>query len=75
MQEINPCSRHGTSKLDYSLLLIIWTKKKPGGKICGNLTQKLSCLATMRSNLFGGEKARPLTPRTPDLLSGMELVV
>ena len=33
------------------------------------------CLATLRSNRFGREKVRPLTPRTPNLLSGMVLAL
>lgn len=46
-----------------------------GGKFCGQMKQKLSCLATTPSNMFGGEKVRPLTPRTPCLPSSMVVVV
>ena len=44
-------------------------EKPSGGK------QTLSCLATMSTNMFRGEKAWPFTPRTPYLLSSMVLVV
>ncbi|XP_061918489.1 uncharacterized protein LOC133659778 isoform X2 [Entelurus aequoreus] len=36
---------------------ITWTKIRPsGGKFCGQMKQKWSCLATIPSNMFGGEK-------------------
>ena len=64
MQDTSPCSRRSTSKLDRSLLLITWTKKK-------NIWRKTlqsdetKNLATMTNIMFGGEKMRPLTTRTP----------
>ena len=62
--------------LNWSLLLITWTKQKTlGGNLCGYKKQKCSCLAAVSSNMFGGEKVGPLTPRTPDLLSNMVVVV
>ena len=76
MLERSSWSRRGTLKLNWSLLLITWTKKKPSrGKLCGHVKQKLRCLTTMSSNMFGGEKVRPLTLKTPDLLSSMEPLV
>lgn len=48
------CSRRGASTIDWSSLLITLTKKKPsGGKRCGQMKQKLSCLATTIGNIFG----------------------
>ena len=50
-------------------------KKLSRGKLCGQMNKKLSCLTTLSSNMFGGEKVRPLTARTSYLLSSMVLVV
>ena len=51
-------------------------EKKPSeGKLCGQMKQKRSCSATMRSNMFGGQKMSPLSPRKPHLLSSKVLVV
>ena len=76
MQEGSPCSRSGTLRLEWSLLLITWTKKRPsGGKFCGQMKQKFSYLATMTRDMFGGDKVRPLTPRTPYLPSSVVVVL
>ena len=55
MQERSSCSRHCILKLNSSLLLIPWTKRKSFLK---------GCLATMSSNMFGGKKVRPSAPRS-----------
>ena len=42
VQERSPGSRHGTLKLNWSLLLSTWTKKKPsGGKILCSVDTKI----------------------------------
>ena len=69
------CYRRSTLKLHWRLLLITWTKKTfSSEKLCGQ-NQKLCCLATVSSSIFGGEKVRPLRQITPYLLSSLVLVV
>lgn len=76
VQERSPCPRYSTLELHWSFLLITWTKKKLfGGKLCDQMEQRLSCLAPMTSNMFGGEQGRPLSLRTPYLLSNIMVVV
>lgn len=74
VQAGSPCSKSGTERLDWRLLLIAWTQRTPGGKFCGHTKQKSSSLTSMPSNMFGGEKVRPLTPRTPWLSSSTVVV-
>ena len=44
-------------------------------KLCSRVKQTCSCLATMSSSMFRGEKVRPLTPRTSYLLPSMVLAL
>ena len=64
MQKRSPCSRHVKTRLKFAA--IIRTKKQFLEENCGQMKQKKkNCLATGCRNMFGGERAKPLIPRTP----------
>lgn len=68
-----PLSKNTKSTLKFTADHMDIEKKPSRRKFCGQTEQKLNCLSSVSSNMFGFEKVMHSNPRTMHLLSNTEV--